>query len=215
MRPIEAAAAVAAASARGDLARARELAAELGAPPSAASDGAALVRALVSLLHEQGERVPDAVAELARRAGADVPAMADLARELAHSDRHAGVRVPMWLPVSLGILTFAAMGAALYVGRHSLGFIDPPPKCETPAGAQVSSIRFDDTCHVLSWQTESFATWIVQRDADGTPVRATRSSSQSIRELVLAPDGSIIATGIPPAELATLTAELAPMLRTP
>jgi hypothetical protein len=121
----------------------------------------------------------------------------------------------MWLPVSLAVLTFASMGAAIYVGRHSLGFIDPAPDCAPPAGAtDIGAVRYDDACHVLSWQTVAGATWILERDSDGTPTLATRSAPKSIRVLELAADGTVSGTrgAVPPAELAALTAELVPML---
>jgi hypothetical protein len=211
VRLIETAAAIAEANVRGDLAHARRLAAELPAPPAAAEDAHALVAALVAALHDRSDPVPPAIEVLAR----NTLTMAELARELAAPDLSAP-RVPTWLPWAGAVFVLSAMALAVYVGRHSLGFIDPEPDCKPPPAAVVSAIRFDDTCRVLSWQPDTNTTWIIQRDADGTPVLATRSTPQAVRVLDLDEDGDVIARGtVPPAELAALKAELAVMLPSP
>jgi hypothetical protein len=210
---LERAAEIAAASARGDRELARRLAAELSVPADAIDEPAALARAIAAALRAAGERLPPVVDELSRP---DAPriAMSTFAEELADPDLTAP-RIPGWLPTAGVAFIIAGMLLALWVGRHSLGFIDPPPACDVPAGATgVAAVRFDDACHVLSWQTEDHATWIIQRDADGTPTLATKSAPQGIRELVLDDTGRIINArgGMPAGELAALAKELAVML---
>ncbi len=210
---VAAAQAIAAACARGDGERAAQLAATLPAPADALVDAGALARALADALRADGQRVPPGVDELARP-GRHTLAMSELARELADPDLFA-TRVPGWLPAFGVVFVISAMALAVWVGRHSLGFIDPPPDCEVPATAtSVAAVRFDVACHVLSWQTDAGATWIVARGSGGEPRLATRSAKGSIRVLELDDVGDwISARGtIAEGELTVLRGELNVMI---
>jgi hypothetical protein len=206
--------AIAAAAARGDRALAVELAAALPAPTDAVDDARLLARTLAQRLRDAGAAVPPGVAELADPPADYTLGMSELANELADPDLFAS-RVPGWLPTAGVVFVVAAMALALWVGRHSLGFIDPPPDCRPPAGAtHIAAARFDDACRVLSWQTEGDnATWIIERDDRGTPRLATRSAANVIFAFDLDAAGNATPhDALTPAALAKLRAELYAML---